>query len=306
MATPRGSPMWTGSLLLGSTTLQPNAVVAKDDSGQFKTIADALTAAPRNSETRHVIYVKAGIYDEYITVDKKTTNILMYGDGPRKTIVTGGKNFVDGIQTWKTATFSAIGNGFLARSMGFQNTAGPEKHEAFFRNCVISGTIDFIFGDSPTVIQNSLIIARRPLAKQANTVTAQGRSDPNENIGIVIQNCRIVPEQKLFPDRFKLATYLGRPWKQFSTTVVMESTLGDFIQPEGWTPWAGSAFEDSLYYAEYNNRGPGANLDRRVDWKGYHRIHRNTATEFTPHAFLLSRENWLPATGIPFIPRLKE
>ncbi|KAK8509769.1 hypothetical protein V6N13_093619 [Hibiscus sabdariffa] len=338
-----GYPSWFSNVdrkliaKIDNSKIQPNAVVAKDGSGQFKTIADALTAAPRNSETRHVIYVKAGIYDEYITVDKKTTNILMYGDGPRKTIVTGGKNFVDGIQTWKTATFSAIGNGFVARSMGFQNTAGPEKHQAvalriqsdksaffncrmdgyqdtlynhanrqFFRNCVISGTIDFIFGDSPTVIQNSLIIARRPLAKQANTVTAQGKSDPNENTGIVIQNCRIVPEQKLFPDRFKLATYLGRPWKQFSTTVVMESTLGDFIQPEGWTPWAGSAFEDSLYYAEYNNRGPGANLDRRVDWKGYHRIDRNTATEFTPQAFLLSRENWLPATGIPFIPRLKE
>ncbi|XWS46394.1 hypothetical protein CRYUN_Cryun14cG0062000 [Craigia yunnanensis] len=316
---------------IDNRNLRPNAAVAKDGSGQFKTIAAALAAAPKNSRVRHVIYVKAGIYDEYITVDKKTTNILMYGDGPRKTIVTGHKNNVDGSSTWQSSTFSAIGDGFIAKSMGFQNTAGPQKHQAvalriqsdksaffncrmdgyqdtlynqanrqFFRNCVISGTVDFIFGDSPTIIQNSLIIVRRPMDNQQNTVTAQGKTDANENTGTVIQNCRIVPEQKLFADRFKIPTYLGRPWKQFSTTVVMESTLGDFIQPAGWLPWAGSQFLNTLYYAEYNNRGPGANTARRVNWKGYHRIDRRTAMRFTVQSFLLARENWLPFTGIPF------
>ncbi|KAG4170057.1 hypothetical protein ERO13_A12G122500v2 [Gossypium hirsutum] len=321
---------------IDNSNIKPNAIVAMDGSGHFKTIAEALAAAPKQSNVRHVIYVKAGVYKEYITVDKKTINILMYGDGPRKTIVTGNKNYVDGTPTWKTSTFSAIGDGFICRSMGFQNTAGPSKHQAvalriqsdrsaffdcrmdgnqdtlynhanrqFFRNCVISGTIDFIFGDSPTLIQNTLIIARRPMDNQLNTVTAQGKSDANENTGTVIQNCRIVPEQILFPDRFKIATYLGRPWKQYSTTVVMESTLADFIRPEGWTPWAGEAFEDTLYYAEYNNRGPGASLDKRVDWKGYHKIDKNTAMRFTAQSFLLSRENWLPQTGIPYIAGLR-
>ncbi|XVE77412.1 hypothetical protein DITRI_Ditri13aG0060500 [Diplodiscus trichospermus] len=321
---------------IDNRNLRPNAVVAKDGSGQFKTIAAALTAAPKNSKVRHVIYVKAGIYDEYITVDKKTTNILMYGDGPRKTIVTGHKNFVDGTSTWQTSTFSAIGDGFIAKSMGFQNTAGPQKHQAvalriqsdksaffncrmdgfqdtlynqanrqFFRNCVISGTIDFIFGDSPTIIQNSLIIVRRPMDNQQNTVTAQGKSNANENTGTVIQNCRIVPEQKLFIDRFKIPTYLGRPWKQYSTTVVMESTLGDFIQPAGWLPWAGSNFLNTLYYAEYNNRGPGANTAKRVNWKGYHRIDKKTTMQFTVQSFLLARENWLPFSGIPFTAGLR-
>ncbi|KAK6260402.1 Pectinesterase [Theobroma cacao] len=321
---------------IDNRNLRPNAVVAKDGSGQFRTIAAALAAAPKNSKVRHVIYIKAGIYNEYITVDKKTTNILMYGDGPRKTIVTGHKNFVDGTSTWQTATFSAIGDGFIAKSMGFQNTAGPQKHQAvalriqsdksaffncrmdgyqdtlynqanrqFFRNCVISGTIDFIFGDSPTIIQNSLIIVRRPMDNQQNTVTAQGKTNAHENTGTVIQNCRIVPEQKLFADRFKIPTYLGRPWKQYSTTVIMESTLGDFIQPAGWLPWAGSNFLNTLYYAEYNNRGPGANTAKRVNWNGYHRIDRRTAMRFTVQSFLLGRENWLPATGIPFTAGLR-
>ncbi|MBA0554164.1 hypothetical protein Golob_013288 [Gossypium lobatum] len=220
--------------------------------------------------------------------------------------------------------------------MGFQNNAGPEKHQAvalriqsdksaffncrmdgyqdtlynhanrqFFRNCVISGTVDFIFGDSPTVIQNSLLIVRRPMEGQSNMVTAQGKTQIDENTGTVIQNCRIVPEQKLFIDRFKFPTYLGRPWKPYSTTIIMESTLGDFIRREGWMPFATQNHEDTLYYAEYNNRGPGANLDARVNWKGYHKIDKATAMKFTVEAFLHSKENWLPSTGIPFTAGLR-
>ncbi|XVF72823.1 hypothetical protein PTKIN_Ptkin12aG0151500 [Pterospermum kingtungense] len=319
---------------IDNSNLKPNAVVAKDGSGQFKSIAEAIAAAPKGSQARHVIYVKAGVYDEYVFVDKKTVNILMYGDGPRKTIVTGRKSNKGGVNTQDTATFTAIGFGFIARSMGFQNTAGPEGHQAvalrvqsdksaffncrmdgyqdtlynhanrqFYRNCVISGTIDFIFGDSPTFIQNSLIIVRRPMDNQFNTVTAQGKEEDGENSVTVIQNCRIVPEQKLFADRFKIKTYLGRPWKRFATTIIMESILGDFIQPEGWMPWQGEKFEDTVYYAEYNNRGPGANLARRVNWKGYHKIDKKTAMGFTLQSVLfLGGDNWLAPTGIPFIP----
>ncbi|ONM16951.1 Pectinesterase 5 [Zea mays] len=39
---------------------------------------------------------------------------------------------------------------------------------------------------------------------QQNSVTAHGRTDPNMKSGLVIQNCRLVPDQKLFPDRFKI------------------------------------------------------------------------------------------------------
>ncbi|MBA0714922.1 hypothetical protein Golax_013863 [Gossypium laxum] len=307
---------------IDNSNLKPNVVVAKDGSGQFKTIGASLAAAPKKSNIQHVIYIKAGIYDE-------------------KTIVTGRKGVKNGggITTWQTATFFAIGNGFIAKSMGFQNTASPEKHQAvalriqsdklaffncridayqetlynqanrlLFHNCVISGTIDFFFGDSPTVIQNSLIIVRRPMDNQLNTVIAQGKDFINENTGTVIQNYKIVPEQKLFNDRFKIATYLGRSWKKFSTTIIMESTLGDFIKPEGWILFEGPDkvnYEETLYYAEYNNRGPGANLNARVNWKGYHKIDRVTAMQFTIQSFLLSKENWLPLIGVPFTTALR-
>lgn len=86
-------------------SVAPNAVVAKDGSGKYKTVLDAINSYPKNHKGRYVIYVKAGIYDEYITIDKKKPNILMYGDGPTKTIITGRKNVVDGWKTMRSATF---------------------------------------------------------------------------------------------------------------------------------------------------------------------------------------------------------
>lgn len=85
--------------------VKPNAIVAKDGSGQFRTIKDAIAAYPSGNKGRYVIYVKAGVYDEYITVPKTAANILMYGDGPQNTIVTGKKCFANGVKTMQTATF---------------------------------------------------------------------------------------------------------------------------------------------------------------------------------------------------------
>jgi len=335
-----GYPTWFSAsdrklLALDNKGIRPNAVVAKDGSGQFKSIAAALAAYPKNLRGRYVIYVKAGIYDEHIIVTKDQTNVFIYGDGPKKTIVTGKKSYRDGITTFQTATFAAIGEGFMAKSMGFRNTAGPEGHQAvalrvqsdmavfhncrmdgyqdtlyvqahrqFYRNCVISGTVDFIFGDSATVIQNSLIIVRKPMDGQLNTVTAQGRKDKNEPRALVIHNCRIVPEQILFPLRFKIQTYLGRPWKEYARTVIMETTLADFINPAGYYPWAGNFALETCSYLEYGNRGPGANTNRRVKWKGVRLINRSEALQYTPnnflHAFL-----WLKDAGVPYLPLLK-
>lgn len=84
---------------------KPNAVVAKDGSGQYKTIAAALAAYPKNNKGRYVIYVKAGVYAECVTVTKDQVNVMIYGDGPRKTMVTGNKSYKGGYTTMQTASF---------------------------------------------------------------------------------------------------------------------------------------------------------------------------------------------------------
>ncbi|KAJ8484924.1 hypothetical protein OPV22_017414 [Ensete ventricosum] len=98
--------------------LKPNMVVAQDGSGDYKTINAALNAMPKEYTGRYVIYVKAGTYKENVIVTKDKVNVFMYGDGARKTVVTGSKNNVDGVQTMDTATFAAEGQGFIGKSMG--------------------------------------------------------------------------------------------------------------------------------------------------------------------------------------------
>ncbi|XP_062102491.1 pectinesterase [Humulus lupulus] len=331
-----GFPTWVSAsdrklLQAGTEKVVPQAVVAKDGSGQYKTIAAALAAYPKTGLTgRYIIYVKAGVYDEYITVDKSMANVFMYGDGPTKTVVTGSKSVAKGLTTLRSASFAVEGPGFLCKEMGFENTAGPEGHQAvalrvmaemavfhncqmdgyqdtlyalsgrqFYSQCVISGTVDFIFGDSPCVIQNSQIVLRRPMDGQLNAVTAQGRREQHQPSGIVLHNCNIVPEPKLVAERLTIKSYLGRPWREFSRTVVIESTISDAIQPAGWVAWEGTFGLDTLYYAEYGNTGPGAKTDNRVTWKGFHVISKTEAAQFTPGPFL-DAEKWIKTTGVPF------
>lgn len=90
--------------LLQSSSVTPNVVVAADGSGNFRTVAAAVAAAPEKSSKRYVIRIKAGVYRENVEVPKKKTNIMFMGDGRRNTIITGSRNVVDGSTTFKSAT----------------------------------------------------------------------------------------------------------------------------------------------------------------------------------------------------------
>ncbi|XP_062088876.1 putative pectinesterase/pectinesterase inhibitor 45 [Humulus lupulus] len=329
-----GFPNWIGHedrrvLKVKGDLPTPNVTVAKDGTGDFTTINDALAAIPSKYQGRYVIYIKEGIYEETVVVTKKMVNVTIYGDGSQKSIITGSKNFVDGVRTFQTATFVVLGEGFMGKAMGFRNTAGPEKHQAvaarvqadraifancrfegyqdtlytqahrqFYRSCVIAGTIDFIFGDAAVVFQNCMLVVRMPMANQKNIVTAQGRVDKQQTTGIVIHNCRIMADKKLEPEKASVKSFLGRPWKEYSRTIVMESTIEDLIHPDGWLPWEGEFALKTLYYAEYNNKGPGAKVTTRVNWPGYSVINKKEAEKFTVENFLQGND-WLNIKGIP-------
>lgn len=59
----------------------------------------------KKKKSRYVIYIKGGVYEETVIVTKKMVNVTIYGDGSQKSIITGSKNFVDGVRTFQTATF---------------------------------------------------------------------------------------------------------------------------------------------------------------------------------------------------------
>lgn len=108
---PHEMPTWVSpskKRLLAETpaTLKPDMIVAQDGSGQFKTIDEAIKKIPnnRNNDKHFVIHVKAGVYKEKIRFDRDTTNVMLIGDGPTKTKITGNDSFAGGIPTLNTAT----------------------------------------------------------------------------------------------------------------------------------------------------------------------------------------------------------
>ncbi|XP_008800482.2 pectinesterase-like [Phoenix dactylifera] len=318
-------------LLQATGEVKANAVVAPDGSGDYKTVGEAVAAAPAKSKTRWVIQITAGTYEENVEVPKKKTNLMFIGEGRKTTIITGSRNVVDGSTTFRSATLAVVGEGFLARGLRIQNTAGPSKHQAvalrvgsdlsafydcdiigyqdtlylhslrhFFRSCLIQGTVDFIFGNAATVLQDCDIQVRRPNANQKNMVTADGRDDPNEPTGIAIHRSRITAAPDLEPVKSSFRSYLGRPWKEYSRAVIMESEISDVIDPAGWHEWNVPFGLDTLYYGEYKNTGAGAGTADRVKWKGYRVLTDvQEAKQFAP-GNLLGGSNWLDSTGFPY------
>ncbi|PIN21249.1 Pectinesterase [Handroanthus impetiginosus] len=325
-----GFPTWVAAAdrrLLQENNRKPDVTVAADGSGDVRTIAEAVAKIPKKSDTRFVIYIKAGVYVENVVLDKSYWNVMIYGDGKNSTIISGSKNFVDGTPTFSTATFAVAGRGFIAQDIGFKNTAGAAKHQAvafrsgsdqsvfyrclfdafqdtlyahsnrqFYRECDITGTIDFIFGNSAVVFQNCSIFPRQPLPNQFVTITAQGKKDPNQNTGISIQRCTMRPL-----DNLTAPTYLGRPWKEYSVTVIMESNIGGFLNPKGWISWVPNVDPpSSIFYAEYKNIGPGANTGKRVTWAGYKPIiTADQASKYNVESFI-EGSSWLPTANVAY------
>ncbi|KAM0002658.1 putative pectinesterase [Helianthus debilis subsp. tardiflorus] len=195
-ATTEFMKMWwaRGEGRLDAKTLKPNAVVAQDGSGPFRTIMDAVRTVPKNNRRPFVIFIKKGIYDEYVKIPEHVNNVTFIAEGPTKTRITGNTSHND---------VPVSGDGFMARGIGLENMAGPLKYQAvalrvsddmaifyncamngyqdtqyahsnrqFYRQCTITGTIDFIFGDASAVFQACKMIVRKLLDNQECTVTA--------------------------------------------------------------------------------------------------------------------------------------
>ncbi|XP_024542976.1 pectinesterase [Selaginella moellendorffii] len=303
-----------------------DAVVAQDGSGQFGRIQDAINAAPRMSARRYVIHIKAGVYREYVTVRSFHTNLMFVGDGQGRTIITGNKNVMQpGITTRTSATVVIEGKNFMARELTIENTSGPQAQQAvalrvgadqaafyrcsihgnqdtllahvfrqFYRECTVTGTVDFVFGNAAAVFQNCSFESKVPVHGQQTVVSAQGRSDPAQNTGFSFHMCRV---GGAFP------VYLGRPWKEFARVVWLRSQMEAMVQPRGWLSWEGGSFGlQTSYFAEYKNWGPGSSMRDRVKWVKVLNGPR-LARKFTPSSFIAA-QSWLPKTSFIFDSKL--
>ena len=285
-------------------------IVATDGTGDFRTVQEAINAVPhfRKNETR--IFIKNGIYKEKLVLAGSKTNVVFIGEDRDQTILTYDdfaqkKNrFGEEVGTTGSTSFFVFGDGFRAENITFENSSGPvgqavavridgemvafincrfsgfqdtlyphgEKSRQYYRDCIIEGTVDFIFGWSTAVFDRCTI-----LCKDHGFVTAPSTNEGTA-FGFVFLDCKITG------DATEASFYLGRPWRPFGKSAFLRCELGGMIKPEGWHNWGKPDAEKTTVFAEYKNTGAGASIEKRVNWS--HHLSDAEALAYTPENIL--------------------
>jgi len=261
--------------------------VAKDGSGDYRYIQDAIDAMRVFPLQPITLYIKNGVYNEKIELPANNTDVTFVGESVDKTIITFNDYSGRGkLTTFTSYTAKISGNRFVAENITFVNSAGPvgqavalyvdadkavfknchflgnqdtiyaagENARQLFTDCYIEGTTDFIFGPSTAVFQNCTIRAKtNSFLTAANT--AQGKK-----FGFVFLDCTITADSNV------TRLFLGRPWRAYSKTAFLHCQLPKVIAPEGWNNWGNLENEKTAFYAEYKNVGEGADTKNRVSW----------------------------------------
>lgn len=261
--------------------------VAKDGTGDYKYIQDAIDAMRVFPLAPITLYIKNGVYNEKIELPATNTDVTFIGESVDKTIIVFNDYSGRGkLNTFNSFTAKIAGNRFRAENITFANSAGPvgqavalhveadqaifvncrflgnqdtiyaggETSRQLFVNCYIEGTTDFIFGPATAVFQNCEIHSK------SNSFITAASTTQGKKFGFVFIDCKLTADSGI------TKVHLGRPWRGWSKVVFLRCTLGKHILPEGWDNWSNPANEQTAYYAEYKNSGAGAGVSNRVKW----------------------------------------
>ena len=297
-------------------------VVARDGSGQFRNIDDALDVCRAFMEYHKVIYVKKGTYKEKLIVPSFLTNIEICGEDRDNTIITYddhanivNPNYTDGrkIGTFRTYTLKIEGNNITLKNITIENNAPrlgqavalhTEGDKLIFINCRFLGNQDTVY----TGVENTRLYFKDcyiegttdfifgpsvawfencDIKNKINSYVTAASTPNGQTYGYIFNNCRITADEGV--DK----CYLGRPWRPYAYTLFMNCELGKHIRPEGWHNWGDKANEQTARYLEYNNRGEGANASKRCAWSK--QLTKKEAAKITPAEVFSLTDAWNPA-----------
>ncbi len=275
-------------------------IVAKDGTGDFSTIQEAVTACGAFPSQEKVIFVKKGKYHEKVLIDSFHTNITIKGEDRDNTIIEYGDYAgMPGIGTFNSYTIKVAGEDIKFENITISNTAGEvgqavalyvegdcvsaynckiignqdtlytggQKSRQYYHNCYIDGTTDFIFGSATAVFEACTIHSKK------NSYITAANTPKEKAFGLVFLNCKLTADSSV--DK----VYLGRPWRDYAKVVYISCEMGSHIRPEGWHNWNKPEREKTAFYAEYNSSGPGANPQERVSWS--HLLTKKEVKEYT-------------------------
>ena len=267
--------------------------VARDGTGQFRTIGEAVEVCRAFMEYHKVIYVKNGVYKEKLIIPSWLTNIEICGESADKTIITFDDHANIRLTetnkpmgTFRTYTVKVEGSDITFKNITIENNAaklgqavalhtegdrlvfigcrflgnqdtiytGVGNTRVYFKDCYIEGTTDFIFGPSTAWFEGCTIHSK------ANSYVTAASTPQGVPYGYVFNHCRLTAAPSV------TKVYLGRPWRPYAYTLFMNCELGSHIVPIGWHNWNNTDNEKTARYLEYNNTGDGAKTSERAPW----------------------------------------
>lgn len=319
--------VWGGAALHAA---QPDAIVAADGTGRYKTIREAVDAAPQlahDTGRRWTILVKPGIYRELVYVQREKRFISLVGENVEKTILTfdlfatlSGPDDKP-IGTFRTPTLTIDADDFTVENLtvensasarvqavalrvdgdrvvfrgchflGWQDTILANRGRHYFENCRIEGAVDFIFGGATAFFERCEIRVAGP-----GYITAASTPDA-QAFGFVFSHCTITGVNPT------IRTFLGRPWREYAKTVFLETEMSDVVELAGWDNWKKPAAEKTTFYAEFGSTGLGASKADRVPWS--RQLSATEAANYTREIVLGGTDNWDP-TRVPKRSRKKK
>ena len=262
-------------------------VVAKDGSGDYKYIQDAIDAVRAFTPKRLRILIKNGVYKEKVLIPAWVTDIALIGESVDSTRITYDDHAGRGkMGTFDTYTLRIVGNNINVENLTIENSAGPvgqavalhvegdrlvfrncrflgdqdtifasgENSRQYYVDCYIEGTTDFIFGPATALFENCVIHSKK------NSYISAASTPSWVEFGYVFKDCRLTAQEGV------TEVYLGRPWRDYAETVFINCFMGDHILADGWHNWRRPEAEETVFYAEFNNSGPGYQPAKRVEW----------------------------------------
>ncbi len=170
-----------------------------------------------------------------------------------------------------------IPGGFLGPTQLLPRRA---QRQTYLR-CVIKGDVDFIFGGAAAWFEDCDIICIRRADRTPGGYATAASTPEGQKYGYVFHRCRFVGE-----DVPAGSFCLGRPWREYAKTVLLDCHIGAHIRPEGWDDWGKANFPSTGIYAEYGCTGPGSDIARRVTFS--RALSAEEAAVITYEDFLLS------------------
>ena len=291
-------------------------VVAKDGSGDFFTVQEAINAVPDyRKNARTTILIKEGSYKEKVIIPASKNAVSLIGQGEVKITYDDYASkpniFGENKGTSGSSSCYIYAPDFYAENITFENTSGPvgqavacfvSANRAYFKKCrflgfqdtlytygkgcrqyydecYIEGTVDFIFGWSTAVFN------RCHIHSIGNGYITAPSTDKGQKYGYVFYNCEITANSDV--DK----VYLSRPWRPYAQAVFIQCNMGKHILPEGWDNWRNKNNEKTVFYAEYKSKGEGANPGKRV---AYSKQLKNTEG-YSIEEVLSGNDDWNPS-----------